>query len=152
MISKPVYCPGDTLAITSGDSLSQIVWSLNNEPVSTANATPVGSAITVAGGNGSGSAANQLNSPTAVVVDGHGNVYVADGVNNRIMKWAPGAGSGTSVTITQLNHPSSIAVDATGDVYVPVNQGAVIECVPGSNITTTVAGGNGKGSVRTKTN
>ena len=145
MISKPVYCPGDTLAITSGDSLSQIVWSLNSTPVSTVNATPVGSAITVAGGNGPGSAANQLYSPTAVVVDAQGNVYVADGANNRIMKWAPGASSGTNVTVTQLNYPPSIAVDGTGDVYVPVNQGAVIECIPGSYVTQTVAGGNGKG-------
>ena len=47
--------------------------------------------ITVAGGNGAGSGADQLNLPNSVYVDGSGNVYVTDEQNHRVQKWAPGA-------------------------------------------------------------
>ena len=46
---------------------------------------------TVAGGNGSGSGADQLNHPNGVAVDAAGNVYISDIANQRIQKWAPGA-------------------------------------------------------------
>lgn len=44
--------------------------------------------ITVAGGNGIGSAANQLNSPNDIFVDAVGNIYVADAENHRIQKFS----------------------------------------------------------------
>ena len=47
------------------------------------SATAAGSpavGITVAGGNGNGSAANQLNDPYDVFVDAAGNVYIAEGI------------------------------------------------------------------------
>ncbi|GHA77192.1 NHL repeat-containing protein [Pontibacter akesuensis] len=42
--------------------------------------------ITVAGGKGWGSAANQLDNPWGVFVDKAGNIYVADSRNNRVQK------------------------------------------------------------------
>jgi hypothetical protein len=48
--------------------------------------TPNGG-ITVAGGNGEGSAANQFSYPTGLFVDASGNIYVADSYNHRIQKW-----------------------------------------------------------------
>ncbi|HEV2479666.1 MAG TPA: gliding motility-associated C-terminal domain-containing protein [Puia sp.] len=147
MISKNVFCPGDTLAITSPDSLTQIVWSANGASVSTAEALPIGSAITVAGGNGAGSANNQLNSPAGVALDGQGNVYVADMNNNRVMKWAPGAGSGTQVSYVELEFPIFVTANAVGDVFVSDNLGAtVLEFVPGSPLDVSAAGGHGVGS------
>ncbi len=47
MISKNAFCPGDTLAITSADSLSKIIWSETSTPVKTVTANPVGTCITV---------------------------------------------------------------------------------------------------------
>ena len=41
---------------------------------------------TVAGGNGYGSAANQLYWPRDIIVDASGNYYIADAQNNRIQK------------------------------------------------------------------
>jgi hypothetical protein len=42
------------------------------------------SGVTVAGGNGAGAAANQLNYPEGICVDAAANVYVADAANNRV--------------------------------------------------------------------
>ncbi|CAF4281620.1 unnamed protein product [Rotaria sp. Silwood2] len=50
--------------------------------------------VTVAGGNGAGSAANQLNYPRSVAVTSSGDVYVADTSNNRIQLWKLGATQG----------------------------------------------------------
>ena len=56
-----------------------------------------GTAKTVAGGNGRGSAANQLSSPRGIFVDSQGNLFIADEVNSRIQKWALGATLGITV-------------------------------------------------------
>jgi len=45
------------------------------------------SGTTVAGGNGEGLAANQLNDAIGVFVDASGNIYVSDRNNFRIQKW-----------------------------------------------------------------
>jgi sugar lactone lactonase YvrE len=81
---------------------------------------------TAAGGNGQGSAPNQLNNPSAVFVDGAGNVYVSDRDNHRIQKWAPGASVGTTVAggngpgsnANQLQYPGALYANSNGDVYV----------------------------------
>ncbi len=82
--------------------------------------------VTVAGGNGAGSAANQLNNPSDVFVDFSGNIYVADAKNDRIQKWAPGATIGTTVAggngrgygSNQLNNPQGIFLDKNGTIYI----------------------------------
>ncbi len=82
--------------------------------------------VTVAGGNGSGTAANQFDFPDGLYVDGAGNVYVSDQVNNRVQKWAPGAtygvtvagGNGQGGSQNQLYSPKGISVDGQGNVYI----------------------------------
>ncbi|CAM4813132.1 unnamed protein product [Rotaria magnacalcarata] len=44
--------------------------------------------ITAAGGNGKGSALNQLNYPYGLYVDDDAAVYVVDSLNYRVVKWA----------------------------------------------------------------
>ncbi|CAF1193263.1 unnamed protein product [Adineta steineri] len=51
----------------------------------------------VAGGNGAGSGANQLNYPRSIIVDSSGTLYIADTNNNRIQRWLPNASNGTTV-------------------------------------------------------
>jgi surface protein len=53
--------------------------------------------ITVAGGNGSGSTANQLFDPRKIWVDEESNVFVLDSRNSRIQKWAKNATQGETV-------------------------------------------------------
>jgi sugar lactone lactonase YvrE len=60
--------------------------------------------ITVAGGNGYGSDADQLANPSTVYVDTAGNIYIADEDNNRIQKWAPApAGISPIATATSIS-------------------------------------------------
>ncbi len=113
------------------------------------------SGVTVAGGNGPGSAADQLNRPEGVVLDGAGNIYVADNNNFRVQKWSPGATSGVTVAggngdgtaANQVGRSVGIAIDAAGNIYVSewFNH-RVTKWAPGATSGITVAGGNGAGS------
>ncbi len=82
--------------------------------------------ITVAGGNGAGTAANQVAFPHGLYVDAAGNVYVGDQVNDRVQEWTPGAAFGVTVAggngqgglQNQLYNPRGISVDARGYIYI----------------------------------
>ncbi len=94
--------------------------------VTVASARAAGDGVTVAGGNGDGSAADQLDVPYGVAVDGSGNVYVADNFNDRVQQWASGATSGVTVAggngngsaADQLDFPYAVALGADGTLYV----------------------------------
>jgi DNA-binding beta-propeller fold protein YncE len=81
-----------------------------------------GIGVTVAGGNGLGSAANQLNNPTTIYLSKlDGSLYIVDSSNNRIQKWAQNATFGITVagspngligsTPYLLNGPFGMAID-----------------------------------------
>ena len=53
--------------------------------------------ITVAGGNGQGAAADQLNYPTDIYVDDNETIFVADCRNHRIQKLVPDDTEGITV-------------------------------------------------------
>lgn len=108
--------------------------------------------VIVAGGNGTGAAANQFNGPTGIYVDGQGNIYVCDELNFRVQKWAPGAAAGVTVAggngqgsaANQLYTPQGIFVDGSGNLYVTDQDiSRVQKWPPGATSGITVAGGNG---------
>jgi serine/threonine-protein kinase len=97
--------------------------------------TPAGVVSTLAGSGSQGSSdgtgtAASFNYPTRVVVDGSGNVYVADRTNNLIRKITPtgvvitlaGSGSVGSANgmgiAASFNGPSGVAIDGSGNLYV----------------------------------
>ena len=82
------------------------------------------------GGDGSaGSGDGEFNFPYGVAADGWGNVYVADGRNNRIQKftsdgkflakWGRNGGDGSAGTGDgEFNNPRGVTTDVFGNVYV----------------------------------
>lgn len=110
--------------------------------------------VTVAGGNGIGSEANQLYYPSDVFVDEEHNIYVLDSWNNRVQKFTNGnmngitvaGGNGEGSANNQFNKPSSLFVDSEGNIYVSdyLNH-RVMKWLPNASEGVLVAGGNGSG-------
>ncbi len=113
--------------------------------------------VTVAG-SAAGSSGNSnalLNTPFGVAVDSVGNVYVSDKNNHRVMKWAKGAASGSlyagttgssGFSSTQFKLPNGIFMSSSGTLYVSDQDNSRVQkFLPGSNVGTTVAGGNNNG-------
>jgi sugar lactone lactonase YvrE len=126
--------------------------------------TPAGVATIVAGkasspgatGDGGPATAALLNSPSAVAVDGAGNLFIADTKNNKIrmVTAATGlisvvAGTGTAgyagdggvPTSAALNAPQGVSVDGAGDVFIAdTGNNRIREVNPVSHTILTVAG------------
>ncbi|UJR32582.1 hypothetical protein I4U23_020042 [Adineta vaga] len=83
-------------------------------------------AVTVAGGQGTGSSLSQLSSPFGVYVDEDQTLYVADWGNDRILEWKYGSTSGQVVAggngrgsrLDQLHHPTDVIVDKNTDSFI----------------------------------
>ena len=111
------------------------------------------SGVTVAGDptGTPGSTGALLNTPAGVAVDAAGNVYVADAINNRVQKWAPGASSGYTVAGDSMGtngifnyrlwYPYGVYLDAGGALYVADGSNNRIQkWLPGATAGSTVAG------------
>jgi sugar lactone lactonase YvrE len=99
--------------------------------------------------DGVGSAA-RFSKPGGVAVDGSGNVYVADMLNNRIRKIA-GAGVVSTLadsmgTVLFLSGPRGVAVDASGNVYVSESYTHRIRKITTAGVLSTLAGDGTPGS------
>src|SRR5690349_2161576 len=125
-LTSTAYCPGGLLTVSTTKNISKIDWVRDGVIVSTVTASgsynPIGT--TVAGGNGTGNAANQLDHPQGIHVDADGNVLVADANNNRVQAWTVGAVSGNTVASSygvgnnSLQAPQSVFPDGYGNLYI----------------------------------
>ncbi len=93
--------------------------------------------------------------PAAVAVDGSGNLFISDSVNQRIRKVSTSgtittvAGNGNSgfsgdggpATKAALENPDGLAVDSSGDLYIADTFNGRVRKVSANGIITTVAGG-----------
>ena len=123
--------------------------------------TPQGEVTPLAGGHEGfmddmgGSAS--FNTPSALAIDGDGNLYVADTANNRIRKVTPEglvstlAGDGTAgfmdgpASQAQFNAPVGVAVDKSGNVYVADTYNDRVRVVTTDGAVKTLAGGGSPG-------
>lgn len=110
------------------------------------------------GDNGAATSAN-LNNPVGVAVDGSGNLYIADGGNNRVRKVVSGGtistvvgngtagfgGDGSAATNASLNGVSGIAVDGSGNLYIADSYNQRIRKVDAGNTINTIAGNGSSG-------
>lgn len=119
--------------------------------------SPSGTITTIAGtgaytgpvGDGGPATSARLINPTAVEVDGKGNLYITESGSgsDRVRKVSPNgkiatiAGGGTSIgnsgraTSARLDHPYGLTVDAKGNVYVTTGS-RVYKVTPRGTITT----------------
>jgi sugar lactone lactonase YvrE len=142
------------------DSLNQVVRKVS---ALTGRISTVAGMPFLSGKSGDGGQATQalLNNPTAVAVDGAGNLYIADQGNNRIRKLtaasgvintvagggqlrsgADGFGDGGLATLAILAGPVDIAVDGAGNLYIAdAFHGMIRKVDAASGVITAVAGG-----------
>jgi streptogramin lyase len=68
-----------------------------------------------------------LKAPRGVAVDGQGNVYIADSVNNAIKEWNATTNQVSSLVSSGLSNPTGLAVDAYGNLYIADNKNNAIK-------------------------
>ena len=123
-----------------------------------------GNISTVAGGgsslgDGGAATAARLNGPQGVALDGSGNLYIADTLNQRIRKvdssgnistvagtgTAGFSGDGAAATAAQLSNPQGVAVDGSGNLYIGDRDNQRIRKVDSAGNISTVAGTGTRG-------
>ncbi len=162
--------PATSAALNSPEGLfvdtagNLYIADLNNNRVR--RVSPSGTISTVAGqfqgyaGDGGPATAARLFWPSAVVLDAAGNLYIADGGNNRIrsvnalgnINTIAGnglfqfAGDGGTATSASLRTPYSVALDGTGGFYIADQDSHRVRKVAASGTISTYAGNGGLGS------
>ena len=109
------------------------------------------------GDNGPATAA-QLNFPSGLGIDSHGNLYIADVYNNNIREVSGGtittvagnaalgpgfSGDNQPATGAQLNNPGGVAVDGQGNIFIADTFNNRIRMVSASSGKITTIAGNG---------
>lgn len=118
--------------------------------------TVAGSGAAGSSGDGGAATSAKLNYPAGVAVDGAGNVYIGDGMNNKIRKVTAAtgvistfagtgvaglSGDGGAATSAKLNAPQGVAIDVSGNIYFADQANHRIRKVTAATgIITTVAG------------
>jgi hypothetical protein len=105
-------------------------------------------------GNGGPAADATLNTPSAVAVDGKGDVFIADTENNMVREVTPNgiirtiagtgrpgySGDGGPATRATLDNPSGLAVNAQGDLFIADTDNNVLREVTPNGIIAAIAG------------
>ena len=112
-------------------------------------------------GDGGVATRAEFNGPVGVVLDGAGNIYIADRNNHRIRKVTAAtgiistvagngisgyAGDGGAATAAKLYYPNGIALDSAGNMFISDGSNYIRRVDSSSGVITTVAGNGTWGS------
>jgi NHL repeat len=112
--------------------------------------TVAGGSCTTGTGNGTGAGSGSIGHPSDVAVDGHGDVFIAEGTAQRVQEMPAGShrvvtvagtgtggfnGDGLAGTASQLNQPTGVAVDAAGDLFIADTANCRVRALPAVNVT-----------------
>ena len=138
------------------DSLNMRIRKVNTNGVIS---TIGGTGIAGFAGDGGPAVNAQFSSPMGIVVDGSGNIFIADRGNARIRKidgsgvittiagtGVPGSGGDNGpATSAQLNIPSGLALDGSGNLYIAdqLNHKIRKMALSGGNLSTIAGNGTG---------
>ena len=124
-ISLAVDRSGNIFILENGDGKIRKVDSSGNIN------TIAGTGAAGFSGDGADPAKATMNYPTGVAIDGAGNLYIADTLNQRVRKVAGRSittiagnglmsysGDGGPATAAQMNDPEGVAVDTAGNLYI----------------------------------
>ncbi len=148
-------CGSALVTNISGKSASSLIWSYNGISQDTVYPYYFKNAVTVAGGNGFGTAANQLAYNAGITLDKYDSLYVADMDNNRVFKFKQSnlngsvvaGGNGGGNGMNQVNSPMSVFVDALNSLYVcDASNARVLKYTNGNPNGVVVAGGHNYGN------
>ena len=109
----------------------------------TLTVTQAGSTYVLAPGPVTTLVGSGLSIPAGVAVDGAGNVYIGDTVNNAIKEWVAVSNTVTTLVGSGLNQPAGVAVDGAGNVDIADSDNSVIKEWVAANGTTTTLVGSG---------
>ena len=109
-------------------------------------------------GDGGAATGASLDTPTVIILDAAGNLYIADTNNNRVRKVgtdgnintfagtgdADSSGDGGQATNAALNNPEGLAIDGAGNIYVADTASHRVRKIsPDGTIITVAGNGNG---------
>jgi len=130
------------------------IWKINGVGIVS---TAAGNGIESYSGDGGAATAAQMNTPSNMVLDSVGNLYVADSANNRVRRISPGgvivtvagngvagySGDGGPAASAMLNSPEGLAADADGNVYIAdTKNNRIRKLLPGGTIIGIAGNGN----------
>jgi large repetitive protein len=155
--STPVFGEGQGPAIAFGPGAQSTVGSGLTAPLAVAvdasgdlfvadeSETGKGSVMKIAAGSGAQTTIASVGDPTALAVDGVGNVFVADTYNREIVE-IPAAGGNPNILASGI-FPLGLAIDAIDDLFVSESGGTLVEIPAGSggNPITIATAGNPTG-------
>jgi uncharacterized protein (TIGR03437 family) len=157
MLGRPVALVLDPAGnLYFADSVNQRVRKINASGIIT---TVAGNGLDSYSGDGGPAVSASFAFPIGIAIDAAGNLYVADGNNNRVRLITPGgiistfagnnqegfSGDGGSATSASLNIPSDVAVDAAGSIYIADAGNNRVRKVNASGTITTIAGTDDNG-------
>jgi uncharacterized protein (TIGR03437 family) len=157
MLGRPVALAFDSTGnLYYADSVDQVIRKIDTNGIIT---TVAGNGVDGYSGDGGPATAAALAFPIGIAIDTGGNLYIADGNNNRVREVTPlgtittvagngkggFSGDGGQAIDAAINIPSDVAVDTAGNLYIADAGNNRVRQVTPAGVISTIAGTDDNG-------